>query len=1040
MLLHRIRLKGFLGHRGLLNGDSGDEWVEVDFRSSSLWLIHGVNGSGKSSLWDALSFAIFKEPRGGGNEFRHLINDRCDKAEVEIEFELQGQLLRVRGQIGKKNSRGRQKDKADVQGSNTKRIVQRYEDTHWVTVVDGESKVKEWIKQNFPVSSDTFHSAVVLQQGRADRFLIAEPKERRDILTQLLQLGFYQKLDEVAVSSCYKARVRYEEKKQEFSRSPFPTDEQLAEQQNLIRRLERETDELEAKLKAKEEELRHAQDAQRLKSEIEDRQKRRQADSELFVKAEQIRAQVRRLRQLRDGVRLLDHLWNARRELVREDEEWRKHQEQTDCLTVQLRGAEQSVENHRRAEAKATEQLIETGKQLEQRKQEQGETMQRLRYLNQIEDIEHRIRLEELKLAEHLPLLQRRAVIQRDYERHQELCDTIALLKKLGQAEAGLRVAQATMAQAESAVRIIEKELQAEAAEEGRLRKLAEESSDIIEKLRGDIADYDMRIGLLDDRLKRRNDIGDADECPTCGSRLDAPDVRERLRHEQTHWQEERTRLETEKQFLGVKLTEAEAEDRLLLRAIERQTESAKRLSLRLERARSDYDHAQNDVARCELELKKSKEETGDLAGQLGLLSQLEEECVELSGAPAEKERLSRALQVESNVNAVVETLRGQLGQLPEYEPGQRQQIRADAEDVTGKFESGEKAYNEAQDRLDQSRLSLRQAENLANELNGKLQAMRTQDDASISRLANAKQKVIRAEEELPGQWAGHPACENEVELQSLQEELRILGQVESQESLLDEAMGRKLLLEGEIKALNEQLDIVPSNNRRPVIEVAAERDALTATNEQATSQVNGARELLRELTAQKQEAEDKLRQLDEAERDFTRYDKLAKALGRSGLLAVVVQRALERIKINANQILGRLSAGRWQVDLRAVSETELEILALDLDTQRQRYFENLSGGERFRVAISIAIAIGQSALGGRAVDTLVIDEGFGALDNNNRSLMIQELHRLSAETLQRGRIIVVSHQDDVCESFPNRYRLERNLEGYVKVERNAMR
>jgi exonuclease SbcC len=1037
MLLHRIRLKGFLGHRGLLNGNGGDEWVEVDFRSSSLWLVHGENGSGKSSLWDAISFAFFKEPRGGGNEFGQLINDRCDKAEVEIEFGLQGQLFRVRGQIGKKKSRGGQKDKANVQGSNTKRIIQHYEDPHWVTVADGEIKVKEWIKQNFPVSFNTFHSAVVLQQGRADRFLIALPKERRDILTQLLQLGFYQKLDEVAARNRNKAREKYEEKKQEFSRSPFPTDEQLTEQQNLIGQLEHEIDALEAKLKSKEEELQHARDAQKLKAEIEARQKRQQADSELFAQAEQIRAQVRRLRQLREGVRLLGDLWDARHGLAREEQEWQKHQQQADLLTSQFREAEQIVENHRRAEAEAAEQLAEARKQLEQRNQEQDETAQRLRYLNQIEDIERRIRSEELKLAEHLLLLQRRAVIHRDYERHQELLIAIALLKKLGQAEAGLRDAKAMMAQAESVVRITERELQAAAAEKERLLLHVEESSAEIEKLGRDVAGYDKQIGLLDDRLKRRSDIGDADECPTCGSLLDDPNVQERLFREQTHWQEERARIEAEKQLLGVKLIEAEAENHLLQQEIERQSESAKQLLLRLERARSDYDHSQKDVARCELELEKAKEEAGDVAEQLGRLSQLEEERAELSGAPAEKERLSHALKVEDKVNAAVETLREQFGQLPEYDPEKRQQIRAEAEDAAEKFATCERAYHDAQKCLNQSRLLLRQSENLAHELNGKLQAMRTQDEALISRLAHTKQKVIRVREGLPDEWAGHPGCENEVELQSLRQELETLRLAESQESLLDEAMDRKLVLEGEIKAFNEQLGAVPPNHRRPVIEVEDERDALTASRKQAASLLDGARDLLRELTAQKLEAEAKLRQRDEAGREFTRYDKLAKALGRSGLLAVVVQRALERIKINANQTLARLSAGRWQVDLKAVSETELEILALDLDTQTQRYFENLSGGERFRVAISIAIGIGQSALGERAVDTLVIDEGFGVLDNNNRSLMIQELHRLSAEALQRGRIIVVSHQDDVCESFPNRYRLERNPEGYVKVERN---
>ncbi|HYE71993.1 MAG TPA: ATP-binding protein, partial [Blastocatellia bacterium] len=60
MLLHSIKLKGFLGHRALHKGNN-DEGVEIDFRSSSLWLVHGANGCGKSSLWDALSFVLFKE-------------------------------------------------------------------------------------------------------------------------------------------------------------------------------------------------------------------------------------------------------------------------------------------------------------------------------------------------------------------------------------------------------------------------------------------------------------------------------------------------------------------------------------------------------------------------------------------------------------------------------------------------------------------------------------------------------------------------------------------------------------------------------------------------------------------------------------------------------------------------------------------------------------------------------------------------------------------------------------------------------------------
>lgn len=100
------------------------------------------------------------------------------------------------------------------------------------------------------------------------------------------------------------------------------------------------------------------------------------------------------------------------------------------------------------------------------------------------------------------------------------------------------------------------------------------------------------------------------------------------------------------------------------------------------------------------------------------------------------------------------------------------------------------------------------------------------------------------------------------------------------------------------------------------------------------------------------------------------------------------------------------------------------------------RPFEYISGGERFRVAISLAVAIGQSISGGRTVDTLVIDEGFGSLDEVNRDLLVDELQRLSRDVLQGGRVVVVSHQEDVCEKFGDRYHISKDGYGRAQFQR----
>ena len=101
-------------------------------------------------------------------------------------------------------------------------------------------------------------------------------------------------------------------------------------------------------------------------------------------------------------------------------------------------------------------------------------------------------------------------------------------------------------------------------------------------------------------------------------------------------------------------------------------------------------------------------------------------------------------------------------------------------------------------------------------------------------------------------------------------------------------------------------------------------------------------------MQQQKRTAEKQCAECDEAAKEFQRYDKLAAALGRKGLLARVVQTAQQRITINANDLLNRLSNGHWQVELQDVSENELQIQSLDLNTNQPRLFEYLSGGERF--------------------------------------------------------------------------------------------
>ena len=94
-----------------------------------------------------------------------------------------------------------------------------------------------------------------------------------------------------------------------------------------------------------------------------------------------------------------------------------------------------------------------------------------------------------------------------------------------------------------------------------------------------------------------------------------------------------------------------------------------------------------------------------------------------------------------------------------------------------------------------------------------------------------------------------------------------------------------------------------------------------------------------------------------------------------------------------------------------------------------------LSGSQKFRVAVAVALAIGRFATSGteaRPLESVIIDEGFGSLDKDGLRCMADELHRLKdmKDTLGLKRVILVSHQEEFVRQFPVGWQLERGDTG----------
>lgn len=142
-----------------------------------------------------------------------------------------------------------------------------------------------------------------------------------------------------------------------------------------------------------------------------------------------------------------------------------------------------------------------------------------------------------------------------------------------------------------------------------------------------------------------------------------------------------------------------------------------------------------------------------------------------------------------------------------------------------------------------------------------------------------------------------------------------------------------------------------------------------------------------------------------------------------------------KQILIQANQRLKFMTNSRFELlpkadaaDLR--SPTGLEIEVLDHYTGRSRSAKSLSGGESFKASLSLALGLSdviQSHAGGVQIDTLFIDEGFGALDAESLDQAIATMAGLAAGNRLVG---IISHVSEMKERIDRQIIIHKSSTG----------
>ncbi|HEX9830521.1 MAG TPA: SMC family ATPase [Thermodesulfobacteriota bacterium] len=267
--------------------------------------------------------------------------------------------------------------------------------------------------------------------------------------------------------------------------------------------------------------------------------------------------------------------------------------------------------------------------------------------------------------------------------------------------------------------------------------------------------------------------------------------------------------------------------------------------------------------------------------------------------------------------------------------------------------------------------------------------------------------KDQKAEQRL-GDWIkSHRPLSNQLsESQAAEKEI---GGLRSRYITLDERIKGfpEDVQQGNSKAIEKSLEA----NRKELDEKGSEHEHWKRTVWEETKRLS-----------QKVCGEEKLIRLSEEEKSFRELAILLEPPGpRSAggpLLQEIMRDALKKVAKKASDILDEWNQSTQIV----VPQDALGFKVVDLTSgNTERHFQLFSGGEKFMVALAMALAIGEVASDTGHTDCLFIDEGFGLLDKENRAYVTQEIVNKLVSGGRRKQVIVITHMEDIKDVFPDR-------------------
>ncbi len=1025
-----------------------------------LYLITGDTGAGKTTIFDAIMFALYGVASGADRKSEMLHCDyvpRSTDTVVRLRFSQNGKEYTAERRIHFSKVRGT----ADQYGAGKIDALLLEPDA---APIEGATKVTARCEELLGLNADQFGRIIMLAQGEFKKFLKADSDEKNEILGKLFDNSvylYYQNLLIGARDELKKRRAAGTEELQNLMEHSFQSPGSFCGEEqeaflpghpdligNLDRLIEEETAELEkraaerdgalAKLNEISRQQGEAKAVNALLEELAREQTRLAAlearDGEMTQRQARLDRADTALHRVKPVLERAEGAEADRNRNIAEIRGLRADLTETD-RKVAAAEAEAEADEEMAREKRAMENQIHT---IEEQLPRYGELQQREAEKAQAEGSLAEAR--EKRNGEEETLSRRQ-------EERRRLRDE---LESLEGADAGLAACQTAEKRAAervealagekglcgetAAIRDLETELDAERETLLRLTKAAGEDAAFAEKLYQTF--IAAQAAVLANELRQTLTGSEEASCPVCGTRLSRKNLSqlaklpgetpgkedveaarqtaaktERERSEQNAAVQSRSAaIQTRKRAAveqasvllpGCGTWETLAAPGYLPAAVAAARAEAERC--RRDRIAAEADKTRRDQIRQALPQNEQEQQT------------LQERIAGLQKEEQVQQGLIKAAEAAARV------LRTQLSdESEELARAKKQQLEERVDAIDRQIRMHQDALADARRSRDTILGSLQEKENNTRKLTAARDEALGERDRVLAETGFDGQDAVRAcLQEIPD-----PDAERWIRAER--------GALSRHES--DKNGARELIQTLTAQTEGKQpADLAALEARR---EQLSERHALA--NDAYTNQSG----LLNNHRAVRERAAGIKKALADSDRAWNRLDTLASLAGgvnsESGRLSFdryVMGTMFREILEMANRRMELMSGGRYELVHkigadRRNAKAGLEIEVLDNNTGLQRSSGTLSGGETFFTSLSLALGLSdvvQSHAGGRQMDALFIDEGFGTLSDDVLDKALDVLNQLT----EGNRLVgIISHVDKLDESIPQKIRVRHSEKG----------